>query len=167
MDPDDISYVWLCDMRGKPFFRLNQNLVRGTADDVRRGMARKARARRVCRQARELLPESMDDGVTATLREQAEYYKAQTAKNEPPPSPNASIVAPIITPAVEAIAEAGPEIRREKTRAAARGMAGLAAHPLAGFTPAEMELLTAMDDRGAGGRFGLHRHAGADGRRAR
>lgn len=116
VDPDDISFVWCCDLNGKPLFTLGQNVVRGTADDVRRAMNRRQRARRSIRDAYGQRRIAMDDTLSAVLRAQREVYAERAAKHEPPEPPPAPLVTPITTEAAQAVTEQSELIKREEKR---------------------------------------------------
>ncbi len=143
VDPDDISYAWACDMKGKPLFVLRQNYVKGTSEDVRAGAKSRKAARRICEQAATARRPALDDTPAAILRAQVERYRAETAIHEPPQPPPAPRVAPIRTPATEALIEAADTVRREEKRDRARRAAAPAEIPAAGYTPDEMEFLAA------------------------
>lgn len=118
--PEDITRVYICDLAGKPLFMATQNVVRGTDDDVRRAMTRRARARRAVRDGRESLFASLADTPESIIQAQAEFYNvpSRPAGKPKPPSP-ADTVAPIRTPEAEAVSGASDVIQREERRAAA------------------------------------------------
>ncbi len=121
VDPDDISYVWVCDVKGKPLFRAVQNYVKGDAVDVRKAAQRRKRARQVVEEARRDYMPALDDIPTAIMRAQVERYQAETAGNEPPDGSPAAAVAPITTATAQevlAAAEAIDQAKRETLRPA-------------------------------------------------
>jgi len=117
-NPDDISYVWVCEMNGKPLFVARQNYVTGTAEDVRVAAARRKYARNAVKEGRMQECAALDDTPTAILRAQIERYRQETAKYEPP-TPPIETLSPIVTPAADAVRNAAETIRREETRAKA------------------------------------------------
>ena len=114
-DPDDLSFVWACNENGKPLFIVWQNRVAGTAEDARRARLTTQAAKRTIRKARVAQRAALDDTVSGILRARREHYLAEAKRNEPKER-RAVNVAPIRTPAADALAGEEATIRRENAR---------------------------------------------------
>ncbi len=146
IDPDDVSRVWVCDLKGRPKYIARQNLVKGTLDDVRVAMNRRSHARRVVREAHQERTRALDDLPMAVLRSQAERYRSQTRQNDPPAGSPAPTVAPIVTPAAQQIIAAAAVVERQERQDAMRAHPFQGPAAVQGLSRDELDALSAGDD---------------------